>query len=91
MSRQCATSVFTRVVTVAEGVFTPGHLGELTQHVPCELVDDVLVRTRAVEQRLRRLPSRVGVYFLLPLPPAVGAPGLGGRVHREPWDLKAPA
>ncbi|WP_407647062.1 DinB/UmuC family translesion DNA polymerase [Actinacidiphila soli] len=22
---------------------------------------------------------------------AVGAPGLGGRVHREPWDLKAPA
>lgn len=80
MSRQCATSVFTRVVTVAEGVFAPGHLGELTQHVPFELVDDVLVRTRAVEQRLRRLPSRVGVYFLLAL---VLFPSLG---YARVWD-----
>ena len=27
-------------VTVAAGVFAPGHLGELTQYLPFELVDD---------------------------------------------------
>ncbi|MEU1276519.1 IS4 family transposase [Streptomyces sp. NPDC005799] len=67
MSDQSATSTFTRAVTVASGVFAPGHLGELTQYLPFELVDDVLQRTRAVERRLRRLPSRVGVYFVLAL------------------------
>jgi hypothetical protein len=64
---QSATSTLTRTITVAEGVFAPGHLGELTQYVPFELVDDVLVQTRTVHKRLRRLPSRVGVYFLLAL------------------------
>jgi Insertion element 4 transposase N-terminal/Transposase DDE domain len=65
---------FTRAVTVAAGVFAPGHLGELTQFAPFELVDDVLERTGAVQRRLRDLPSRVGVYFLL----ALGLfPGLG--------------
>jgi hypothetical protein len=55
-------------------VFAPGHLGELTQLVPFELVDDVLEQTRAVQRRLRTLPSRVGVYFVL----ALGLfPGLG--------------
>jgi Insertion element 4 transposase N-terminal/Transposase DDE domain len=58
---------FIRAVTVAEGVFAPGHLGELTQLVPFELVDDILERTRAVQRRLRVLPSRVGVYFVLAL------------------------
>lgn len=74
MPRKCAISAFSRTVKVAEGVFAPGHLGELTQHVPFELVDDVLVQTRAVEERLRQLPSRVGVYFLLALAmfPALG-------------------
>jgi len=69
---------FTRTVTVAAGVFAPGHLGELTQLVPFELVDDVLERTRGVQRRLRDLPSRAGVYFVL----ALGLfPGLGyGRV-----------
>ncbi|MGW2370699.1 IS4 family transposase [Streptomyces sp. NPDC001667] len=67
MSRQCATAVFSRAIKVAGGVFAPGHLGELTQHVPFELVDDVLTRTRTVEERRRLLPSRVGVYFLLAL------------------------
>ena len=38
------------------GVFAPGHLGELTQYLPFELVDDVLAQTRTV-QRLRDLPS----------------------------------
>jgi hypothetical protein len=32
----------TTTVTVAAGVFAPGHLGELTQYLPFELVDDVL-------------------------------------------------
>ncbi|MBB5489261.1 hypothetical protein HNR07_005959 [Nocardiopsis metallicus] len=57
----------TRVVETAEGIFAPGHLGELTQHIPFELVDDVLARTNHLQQRLRQLPSRVGVYFLLAL------------------------
>jgi hypothetical protein len=52
---------------VAAGVFGPGHLGELTWQVPFELVDAVLAETGARERRLRVLPSRVGVYFLLAL------------------------
>ena len=64
----------TRTVTVAAGVFAPGHLGELTWQVPFELADAVLEETRARERRLRLLPSRVGVYFVL----ALGLfPGLG--------------
>jgi hypothetical protein len=74
LSAQSATVTFTRTVTVAAGAFAPGHLGELTQLVPFELVDDVLARTGAVQRRLRDLPSRVGVYFVL----ALGLfPGLG--------------
>jgi hypothetical protein len=42
-------------------------LGELTQFVPFELVDSVLEETGKVQQRLRDLPSRVGVYFVLAL------------------------
>src|ERR1700733_12312535 len=56
-----------RAVTAAGGVFGPGHLGELTQYLPFELVDDVLEQTRAVQRRLRLLPSRAGVYFVLAL------------------------
>ncbi|MFE5375787.1 transposase domain-containing protein [Streptomyces mirabilis] len=50
---------------MAGGRFTPGHLGELAAVVSFELVDAVLAETRAVQRRLRDLPSRVGVYFLL--------------------------
>ncbi|MGW6796319.1 IS4 family transposase [Streptomyces chartreusis] len=50
---------------MAAGRFAPGHLGELTQVVPFDLVDAVLDETRCVQRRLRDLPSRVGVYFLL--------------------------
>jgi len=50
---------------VAAGVFAPGHLGELTRIVPFELIDGVLEEAGARERRLRLLPSRVGVYFLL--------------------------
>ncbi|ADJ49259.1 transposase IS4 family protein [Amycolatopsis mediterranei S699] len=55
----------TRVVTVAGGCFAPGHLGELTQIVPFEMVDAALAETRRMQQRLRVLPSRVVVYLLL--------------------------
>jgi hypothetical protein len=64
---QSATTTITHAVTVAAGVFAPGHLGELTQYLPFELVDDVLEQTRTVQHRLRDLPSRTGVYFLLAL------------------------
>uniref|UniRef100_UPI000B19601C transposase domain-containing protein n=1 Tax=Microtetraspora fusca TaxID=1997 RepID=UPI000B19601C len=46
-------------------LFAPGHLGELTALVPFELVDAILDETRNVQRRLRTLPTRVGVYFLL--------------------------
>jgi hypothetical protein len=64
---QCATSTITHAVTVAGGVYAPGHLGELTQYLPFELVDDVLEQTGTTQRRLRDLPSRVGVYFTLAL------------------------
>ena len=67
MRPQSATTIITRAVTVAAGVFAPGHLGELTQYLPFELVDDILEQTRTVQRRLRDLPSRVGVYFVLAL------------------------
>jgi hypothetical protein len=60
--QQC---VITRTVTVAAGRFAPGHLGELTQQVPFEMVDAVLAETRTVQSRVRALPSRVVVYLLL--------------------------
>jgi hypothetical protein len=60
-------SGFSRAISAAEGVFAPGHLGELTRVVPFELVDAVLEEAGAVQRRLRKLPSRVGVYFVLAL------------------------
>ncbi|MGQ0776399.1 MAG: IS4 family transposase [Pseudonocardiales bacterium] len=71
-------SVTTRTVTVAGGPFAPGHLGELTQHIPFEMVDAALAATRTVQSRLRDLPSRVVVYLLLAacLFPDVGYPGV---------------
>src|SRR3954468_16814197 len=54
-----------REVTVAAGRFAPGHLGELTQIVPFEMVDAALTETGAVQARGRSLPSRVVVYLLL--------------------------
>jgi hypothetical protein len=58
-------------------VFAPGHLGELTQIVPFELADAVLADARAAQRRLRLLPSRVGVYFVLGLGLFPGAGYLG--------------
>ena len=69
-----AITTITTTITVAAGVFAPGHVGELTWQVPFELADAVLEETRARERRLRVLPSRVGIYFVL----ALGLfPGLG--------------
>ena len=58
-------SVISRAVTVAGGRFAPGHLGELTQQVPFEMVDAVLEQTCRVQRRVRVLPARVVVYLLL--------------------------
>src|SRR5258708_5458645 len=57
----------TRTITVAAGVFAPGHLGELTWQVPFELADAVVEETRTRERRLRDLPSRVGVCLVVGL------------------------
>ena len=67
MRIQSAITTITHTVSVAAGAFAPGHLGELTQYLPFELVDDVLAQTRTVQRRLRVLPSRAGVYFVLAL------------------------
>ena len=62
MEDQC---VITRKITVAGGVFAPGHLGELTQIVPFEMVDQALAATGTTQARIRVLPARVVVYLLL--------------------------
>jgi hypothetical protein len=91
---QCSTVTLTSSVTVADGVFAPGHLGELTRQLPFELVDDVLERVGGGQRRVRLLPSRVGVYFVLALAlfPQLGyvrvwdklTAGLHGLLHRRP-------
>jgi Insertion element 4 transposase N-terminal/Transposase DDE domain len=75
-------SVITRAVTVAGGRFAPGHLGELTQQVPFEMVDAVLEETCRVQRRARDLPARVVVYLLLAgcLFAELGYPQVWGRL-----------
>ena len=73
----------TSVITVAAGAFAPGHLGELTRIIPFELADAVLGEVPgATEQRVRLLPSRVGLYFLLAmcLFPHAGYLGVWGKL-----------
>lgn len=72
------------VVGSVGDVFEPGHLGELTQVVPPELVDAILEETGARERRLRCLPSRVEVYFVLAL-------GLFAHLPALPLDPPQPA
>ncbi|WP_370131196.1 transposase domain-containing protein [Streptacidiphilus sp. EB103A] len=60
-------SVSGRSSTLAPDVYAPGHLGELTQIIDSELVDAVLEETGTRERRLRLLPARVVVYFVLAL------------------------
>jgi hypothetical protein len=45
----CAVTTISRTITVAAGVFAPGHLGELTRVVPFELADALLEETRTRE------------------------------------------
>jgi hypothetical protein len=77
-----AVTTIAQVKTVAAGMFAPGHLGELTQVVPFELIDSVLTDTGTAEQKLRMLPSRVGMYFLLAmcLFPEVGYGGVWAKL-----------
>jgi IS5 family transposase len=60
-------SVITRKIAVAKGVYAPGHLGELTQVLDFDLVDAVAEETGTVQQRVRLLPTRVVIYFVLAL------------------------
>jgi transposase IS4-like protein/DDE family transposase len=61
------------------GRFAPGHLGELTQQVPFEMVDAALAETGRGQRRVRDLPARVVVYLLL-------AGGLFAEVgYRQVW------
>jgi hypothetical protein len=81
-----AVTTITRTITVAAGVFGPGHLGELTRIVPFELADAVLEQTRTAERRLRLLPSRVGIYFVLAMGlfPGCGYAGVWARLAAGP-------
>jgi hypothetical protein len=54
-------------------------LGVLAQHVPAALVDEVLADTGGLQQRVRRLPSRVVVWFVLALTL------FGGQGYRSVW------
>ena len=77
-----AVTTITTAITVAAGVFAPGHVGELTRVVPFELVEAVLEETGTRERRLRLLPSRVGIYFVLAmcLFPRAGYQGVWGKL-----------
>ncbi|MGI5512214.1 IS4 family transposase [Streptomyces sp. CA-106131] len=92
MPGQCATITLTRSSTVAAGVYAPGHLGELTQVIPFELVDAVLEETGRTQQRLRALPSRVGVYYMLALAlfPDHGYQGVWRQLTAALGDLPLP-
>ena len=72
----------TRTIMAAPGALAPGHLGELTRVVPFELADSVIEEARARERRVRLLPSRAGVYFLLAmcLFPQLGYLGVWARL-----------
>lgn len=93
MSAKSAITTFTRSITVAAGVFAPGHLGELTRYLPFELVDAALEETGTVQRRLRDLPSRVGVYFLLALAlfPHLGYAAVWGKLVAGLSGLPLPA
>lgn len=42
-------------------------LGVLAEHIPTDLIDEVLTRTGRMQQRVRRSPARVTVLFILTL------------------------
>lgn len=60
-----AVATITTTSRVAAGAFAPGHLGELTQIIPFEMVEEALEATGTRQARVRDLPARVVVYLLL--------------------------
>jgi hypothetical protein len=81
------------VITVAAGAFAPGHLGELTRIIPFELAGAVLDEfPGATERRVRLLPSRVGLYFVLAmcLFPQPGYLGVWGKLTAGLRALRLP-
>ena len=90
---ESSTVRFGRPITAAAGVYAPGHIGELTQYLPFELVDDVLSETKTVQRRLRDLPSRVGVYFVLALMlfPRLGYPRVWQKLTAGLRGLELPS
>jgi hypothetical protein len=54
-------------------------LGVLAEYVPTEVIDDVLAQTGRVQLRIRRLPARVSVLFIL------GLSLFGGMGYRGVW------
>ncbi|MEP7022461.1 MAG: transposase domain-containing protein [Actinomycetota bacterium] len=90
---QSATVSVSHAVTAGAGVYAPGHLGELTQYLPFELVDDVLAQTRTVQRRLRALPSRAGVYYVLALGmfPRLGYARVWGKLTAGLAGLEIPS
>ncbi len=63
-------------------VWAPAHLGDLTVHLPAELVDAALEATKTRERRTRCLPSRVVVYFVVALAlfPELGYKSVFGKL-----------
>ncbi|WP_461004165.1 IS4 family transposase, partial [Streptomonospora sediminis] len=45
--------------------FLPAHLGLLDDHIPTEAVDEILTATNRTQKRIRLLPARTVVYFVL--------------------------
>jgi hypothetical protein len=64
----------------------------LTQFAPFELVDSVLAETRATQKRLRDLPARVAVYFVLAMVlfPGVGYAGVWEKMTGSLEGLDVP-
>ncbi|MHA7178465.1 transposase domain-containing protein [Arthrobacter sp. Sr24] len=60
---EAATPLFPRT----SAVWDPAHLGDLSGQLPTELVGAALTVTLSRERRIRALPSRVIVYFVLAL------------------------
>lgn len=88
----CAMVTVPCLITVAAGVFAPGHLGELTRYLPFEPADDLLESTRTVQRRMRALPSRAGIYFVLAMAlfPGIGYLRVWGKLTAALEDLGLP-
>jgi hypothetical protein len=88
----CAAVTVPCPITAAAGALAPGHLGELTRCLPFELAGDVLGSTKTVQRRVRALPSRVGIYFVLALGlfPGIGYLRVWGKLTAALDDLGLP-